>query len=103
MTPDDVLALSPKVLSQGQRESYFTEGYLLLEGLISEEWLIRLRAATEEMIERARQVIHSDRVWDLESGHSAETPRLRRLSSPNDHHPTYWEFSLCLSVCIFCF
>ena len=93
MTPDDVLALSPKVLSQGQRESYFTQGYLLLEGLISEEWLIRLRAATEEMIERARQVIHSDRVWDLESGHSAETPRLRRLSSPNDHHPTYWEFA----------
>ena len=45
------------------------------------------------MVDDSRQVTRSDAVWDLEDGHSAETPRLRRLSSPNDHHPTYWEFA----------
>ena len=32
-------------------------------------------------------------MWDLEEGHSAETPHLRRMSSPNDQHPTYWEYA----------
>lgn len=93
MRPEDVLAIEPKVLSQKQREAYFADGYLLLERAISGEWLGRLRAATEEMIERSRTVTSSDAVWDLEPGHSAESPRLRRLSSPNDHHAAYWAYA----------
>ncbi len=61
--------------------------------MVSDEWLERLRAVTNQMVDDSRQVTRSDAVWDLEDGHSAETPRLRRLSSPNDHHPTYWEFA----------
>ena len=93
MTPEEVLSLSPKVLTQNQRESYFDKGYLLLEKLIDEEWLERLRAVTDEMIEESRSIAASDAVWDLEEGHSAETPHLRRLSSPNDQHLTYWEYA----------
>ncbi len=93
MTPEEVLSLPPKVLTQNQRESYFDKGYLLLEKLIDEEWLERLRAVTDEMIEESRSIAASDAVWDLEEGHSAETPSLRRLSSPNDQHLTYWEYA----------
>ncbi|MHA1559763.1 MAG: phytanoyl-CoA dioxygenase family protein, partial [Alphaproteobacteria bacterium] len=75
------------------REAYFADGYLLVEGVISEEWLKRLRGVTNEMIEESRGITKSDAVWDLEAGHIAEAPRLRRLSSPNDKHPTYWEFA----------
>ena len=32
-------------------------------------------------------------VFDLDTGHSAAEPRLRRLSSPTDLHETYWEFA----------
>jgi ectoine hydroxylase len=32
-------------------------------------------------------------IFDLDAGHSAEEPRLRRLSSPTDLHETYWEFA----------
>jgi ectoine hydroxylase-related dioxygenase (phytanoyl-CoA dioxygenase family) len=81
------------VLSHGQRESYFEDGYLVLETIIPDEWIERLRAATDEVIERSRRVTRSDAVWDLEQGHTAENPRLRRLSSPNDHHPAYWEYA----------
>lgn len=93
MTPEEVLSIEPKVLTQRQRESYFAEGYLLVERAISEDWLARLRAATDEMIEESRTIAKSDAVWDLEAGHSAKSPRLRRLSSPNDKHPAYWEFA----------
>ena len=32
-------------------------------------------------------------IFDLDAGHSADEPRLRRLSSPTDLHETYWEFA----------
>jgi ectoine hydroxylase-related dioxygenase (phytanoyl-CoA dioxygenase family) len=92
MTPEDVLATPPKVLTQKQREFYFENGYLLLEKVVPAEWIDRLRATTEAMIDESRKVTRSDAKWDLESGHTAERPKLRRLSSPCDHHPTYWEY-----------
>jgi len=47
MKPEDVLAIPPRVLSQAQREAYFSEGYILLERIIGDEWLRKLRDATE--------------------------------------------------------
>jgi ectoine hydroxylase-related dioxygenase (phytanoyl-CoA dioxygenase family) len=93
MTPEQVLAIRPKVLSEQQREFYFENGYLLLEGIIESDWLERLRKVTDEAIEASRAITQSGAIWDLEKGHSREQPRLRRLSSPNDYHPTYWEFA----------
>ena len=93
MTPEDVLALEPRFLTQAQRESYFENGYLLLEKVLSDDWIERLRRATDEKIEESRAVTESDAVWDLEDAHTAENPRLRRLSSPNDHHPDFWAYA----------
>jgi len=92
MTPEQILAHKPRVLSQAQREAYFDNGYICLERIIPEAWVERLRQTTKEMVERSRSVTKSDAVWDLEAGHSAARPRLRRLSAPCDHHPTYWEY-----------
>jgi hypothetical protein len=92
MTPEQILEHPPRVLSQAQRESYFRDGYLLLDRIIPMEWVERLRRTTAEMIDRSRSVTKSDAVWDLESGHSAMRPRPRRLSAPCDHHPVYWEY-----------
>ena len=93
MTPEDVLTIAPKILTQAQRESYFANGYLLLEKVLSDDWIERLRQATDEKINESRSIIESNAVWDIEDGHTSENPRLRRLSSPNDHHPTYWEYA----------
>ena len=93
MTPEEILSHPPRVLTQTQREGYFENGYILLERIVPDEWVEKLRAVTEEMVDRSRQVARSDAVWDLDEGHDAEAPRLRRLSSPNDHHPVYWEYA----------
>jgi hypothetical protein len=92
MTPDEILKHPPKVLSQKQRESYFENGYILLEKAIPWDAVERLRATTNEMVNRSRSITKSDAVWDLENGHSAARPRLRRLSCPCDHHPVYWDY-----------
>src|SRR5688500_20252602 len=92
MTPEQVLSHKPRVLTQKQREHYFAEGYLLLEKIIPQEWIERLRAATDELIERSRKVTKADAVWDLEPGHKPEAPRLRRVAAPVDQHPAYWDY-----------
>jgi ectoine hydroxylase-related dioxygenase (phytanoyl-CoA dioxygenase family) len=92
MTPEQVLSQEPAVLTQAQREFYFANGYLLLERIIPDAWLARLRAATDEMVERSRNVAKSDAIYDLEPDHRPDAPRLRRVSAPVEQHPTYWEY-----------
>jgi len=94
MTPEQVLAIKPKILTQKQRELYFSEGYLYVERAIDDAWIKRLRAATDELIERSRKVTHSDAVFDLEPKHRPEAPRLRRVSNPVEQHPVFWEYCL---------
>ena len=93
MKTEDVLSQKPKILSDEQRHFYFENGYLLIESIVSDEWIERLCRTTEEMLEKSREFTESDEVFDLEPGHTPENPRLRRLTSPNDHHPVYWEFA----------
>jgi ectoine hydroxylase-related dioxygenase (phytanoyl-CoA dioxygenase family) len=93
MTVEEILAAEPRVLTRAQQESYFSNGYLLVERAVPQEWLDRLRSVTREMVDRSRALARSDAIFDLEPGHTAENPRLRRLTSPVDQHPEYWEFA----------
>jgi len=47
MTPEQVLSHTPRVLTQAQREFYFSEGYLLLEKILPDEWIERLAAIAD--------------------------------------------------------
>src|SRR5262249_31458335 len=92
MTPEQVLAIPPKVLTSQQREAYFAQGFLILERIIPMEIIERLRGTTDEMIAQSRRITKSDAVWDIESAHSAALPRLRRISSLCDRHSEYWNY-----------
>lgn len=93
MLVDEVRRNAPKIVTEEQREFYFANGFLLLEEVIPADWLARLRAATDQMIERSRELSASDAVFDLEPDHTAAEPRLRRVTSPVDQHPDYWEYA----------
>ncbi len=93
MNLEQILAQKPRVLTQSQREFYFTNGYLLAEKVIDDKWVNRLIEVTNEMVDRSRAMTKSDAIFDLEPGHTRDNPRLRRLSSPVEHHPVYWEYA----------
>ncbi len=93
MTPEKILSYEPVVLTEAQRQSYFEKGYLLVERIVPEDWVARLIEITDEMVQRSRSLTESDGIFDLEPGHTVDHPRLRRLSSPVEHHPAYWEFA----------
>jgi ectoine hydroxylase len=88
-----ILAQPAKILSREQRESYFESGYLLLPEFVSAAWLNRLQTTTDAMLDQSRGVTKPNEKFVLERGHSAATPRLRRLISPVEHHIAYWEFA----------
>jgi ectoine hydroxylase len=88
-----VRATSKAVLSDAQRTAYREQGWLAVPALVDAGWLERLRAVTAEFVEQSRALTESNVVFDLDTGHSAAEPRLRRLSSPTDLHPTFWEFA----------
>ena len=79
MTPEQVLAHPPKVLTDAQREAYFRDGYLLLERFVPEDWLARLQALSRRFIDESRHQTASDEKFDLEPDHCVTAPRLRRL------------------------
>lgn len=93
MTPEDILAHPPRVLSQAQREAYFADGYIMIEKLISDEWLERLRGVTTEFLEASRNEKESNKIYDLAPGHSAARPMVRRLKEPDARHDTYWAYA----------
>ena len=93
MAPEEVLKSKPRVISRQQQESYFENGYLLVENAVDKTTLRKLQVCTAKAIDDSRKVEISDAVWDIEPGHSADNPRLRRLTSPNDYDETYWNYA----------
>ena len=81
-------------LSSTQLESYESDGYLHLDRFVGSEILSGLQTAADEFVEISRHMTESDKILDLEPGHSAAAPRIRRLNSPVDHHEVFRQFAL---------
>jgi len=90
---ETVLAQPAKILTGEQRDRYFEDGFLLLPEFVSATWLYRLQTVTNAMLDESKNVTKSNEKFVLERGHSAVTPRLRRLTSPVEHDVAYWEFA----------
>ncbi len=54
MTPEEILAHPPRVLTQSQREHYFEHGYLGVESLVPRDILAELVAVTNAFFEASR-------------------------------------------------
>jgi len=77
------------MLNEKQVAFYRKEGYIGVEGVLNAAETEELGRVTDEFVERSRQVSEHDDIFDLEPGHSAEQPRLRRIKNPAAHHPAY--------------
>ena len=80
------------MLTTDQIKAFQTKGYLAVDNVISQQELEELRTVTEEFVERSREIEESDDTFDLEPGHSAKSPRLRRIIRPVSKHPIYEKY-----------
>ena len=81
--------MSEDIITADQVEFYETNGYLELDSFLDATWMADLRASSAEFVDQSRSLTASDHRFDLEPGHTAEAPRLRRLVSPVDLHDTF--------------
>lgn len=80
-------------LRASQVESYRERGFLAVEGVYSAAAMAEARAVVDELVERSRAVTEHDATYDLEPGHTPETPRVRRLKAPIATHPYFEELA----------
>ena len=86
------------VLNSDQIAFFVEQGYLLLENALTDEQLVALRAGFQEWVNESRQFSQSygqtldgRARFDLEPGHTADRPALRRVSSPIEVSDVYLE------------
>jgi len=92
MNQKEILSQPPRVLSQDERAFFFDQGYVVKERAIGQEWLNRLNASLSKLVDTSREMTKSDGTYDLETGHTADNPRLRRIAFLDDLDPVFWEF-----------
>jgi len=88
---EDILSHAPCYLDQDQQKFFFEQGYQVFPELIDEQHLITLRTALTKVVDASRELTHSSNRFDLEKGHTADNPRLRRATCVDDFDPIIWD------------
>lgn len=78
------------MLTQDQKDFYAREGYLRVENVLTPEELAKAQQITADWIDASRAVSESNDLFDLDRGHSAETPRLTRVKLPHKNNVFFW-------------
>ena len=73
-------------------EQYREEGLVLVPGVLDDATRARMHAVLDELVEGSRSVSEHTGVYDLEPGHSATEPRVRRIKTPHLVHAVFREF-----------
>ena len=88
----DVCANPPRVVGTDGRERWDTDGYLAFPALIEPVLVGALQAALDDIIESSRPLTESTHLLDLDAGHTADAPRLRRAACIDDVDDAFWAF-----------
>jgi ectoine hydroxylase-related dioxygenase (phytanoyl-CoA dioxygenase family) len=86
------------VLSEAQKDAFWTDGYLVLENAVSPDLLAKLKSDFSSWVEESRdhdrsygEIIDGRPRFDLEKGHSSDQPALRRVNAPIEVSDAYYE------------
>ena len=84
------------MLIEKQIENYLNDGFVVVPKVISDDKLEAMRIELNNWIEESKnykenygKTINGKARFDLENGHSKETPKLRRVSNPVDISKAY--------------
>lgn len=85
-------------LTNTEKEFFWENGYLVVEDAVSPDLLARLKADFDGWVEESRghqqsygEIIDGRPRYDLEPGHHADQPALRRVNAPIEVSEAYFE------------
>ena len=90
------------MLTSQHIEQYNEDGFVVVPGILDAATCKRMKDVLAELVEASRQVAAHTDVYDLEPGHSAADPRVRRIKKPHMVNPVFYDFakSKALTDCL---
>src|SRR5215467_2358440 len=79
------------MISPDRVEAYRRDGVIVVPEVLDKNILGRVRQVIAELVAGAAAVSEHTDVYDLEPGHSRESPRVRRIKTPHKVHPIFDE------------
>jgi phytanoyl-CoA hydroxylase len=77
------------MLSERDISFYREQGYIFVPDVLTAEEVATLRAVTDRVVSQAGGVSENNAVYDLESTHRPDAPRVRRIKEPHKVDPFY--------------
>ena len=90
------------MITTQQIQQYREVGAVVVPGLLDEPTRLHMKSVLADWVEGSRQVTAHTDLYDLEPGHTAADPRVRRIKKPHQAHPVFYEFarSKALADCL---
>jgi phytanoyl-CoA hydroxylase len=77
------------MLSRADIDRYDRDGFIVVPGVLGDEEVASLRDAADELVSKSRTVASHNEVYDLEPGHTAAMPKVRRIKTPDRWDPRF--------------
>jgi phytanoyl-CoA hydroxylase len=77
------------MLSRADIDRYDRDGFIVVPGVLGDEEVASLRDAADELVSKSRTVASHNEVYDLEPGHTADMPKVRRIKTPDRWDPRF--------------
>jgi ectoine hydroxylase-related dioxygenase (phytanoyl-CoA dioxygenase family) len=79
------------MISDKNVQAYKRDGVIVVPDVLGVDTLSQIRAVIAELVAGSAQTMEHTDVYDLEPGHTAENPRVRRIKAPQKVHPIFDE------------
>src|SRR6266699_3600866 len=77
------------MISEQDVQAYKRDGMIMVPDVLGADTLAQLRSVIEELVAGSATTLEHTDVYDLEPGHTAENPRVRRIKTPHKVHALF--------------
>src|ERR1019366_4070743 len=79
------------MISEQDVLAYKRDGVIMVPDVLDASTLSQVRRVIAELVAGSAKTLEHTDVYDLEPGHTAENPRVRRIKAPQKVHPLFDE------------
>lgn len=80
------------------KEAFDRDGYVVVRQVLSPESLAALQEASQDLLEQSRDLAEDTETFLLETDHTPQRPRLRRINHPVACRPVFWQVATSYAV-----
>src|ERR1700679_1251035 len=80
---------STGMISEQDRPAYKRDAGTVVPDVLGADTLSQMRSVIAELVAGSAKTLEHTDVYDLEPGHTAESPRVRRIKAPQKVHPLF--------------